>query len=153
VEKYTTTNIKSRTFSQKSMHKIKIPKNYDFYNLSMRKTPWTPFCIKIHFISLAWQHYNSLHLSYRPFSSLIREVWSHHGLFVIGFPPVRIWYGQSVYWKVCPCPVGTKPKTAKCPYILQKNLMSVPIMFRIFCLKNHIVCKIYQKSYENYKKS
>jgi hypothetical protein len=29
----------------------------------------------------------------------------------------RIWYGQSVYWKVCPCPVRTKPKTSKSPYI------------------------------------
>jgi hypothetical protein len=29
-----------------------------------------------------------------------------------GFPPVRIWYGQSVYWKIRPCTVRTKPKTA-----------------------------------------
>jgi hypothetical protein len=51
-----------------------------------------------------------------------------------GFPPIRIWYGQFVYWKACPCPVRMKPKTAKCPYIPKKNLLSVPIV-RIFCLK------------------
>jgi hypothetical protein len=38
-----------------------------------------------------------------------------------GLPTVRIWYGQSVYWKVCSSPVRTKPKTAKCPHIPQKT--------------------------------
>jgi hypothetical protein len=58
-----------------------------------------------------------------------------------GFPPVRIWYGQFVYWKVCPCPVRTKPKTTKCPYIPQKNCF--PYQLSVF---------FFSKTYENFNK-
>jgi hypothetical protein len=62
-----------------------------------------------------------------------------------GFPPVRIWYGQSEYWKVCPCPVRTKPKTAKCPYISQKTCC--PYQLSVFFVSKIIFfCKIYQKN-------
>jgi hypothetical protein len=51
---------------------------------------------------------------------------------------VRILEGLSVPG------LNEKPETAKCPYIPQKKLLSVPIV--------RSLCKIYQKTYENYNK-
>jgi hypothetical protein len=67
-----------------------------------------------------------------------------------GFPPVRIWYGQSVYLKVYPCLVLEKSKTAKCLYIPQKTCC--PYQFFVFFFSKTIVfVKSIRKTYENSK--
>jgi hypothetical protein len=75
-----------------------------------------------------------------PVSNWIATVYS-------GFPTVRIWYGQSVYWKVCPCPVRTKPETAKCPHIPQKTCC--PYQLSLFFVSKTI---IFVKSIRKLKK-